>query len=72
MPEEQFPVAGQPWIYAGVERAPGNGKKLLFVKTHGRTALHVTVSKQDYDTMIRDGQLPMQPSYSWYRAQGGE
>lgn len=55
MPEEQFPVAGQPFIYAGVEKAPGGGKKLLFVRTHGRSPLHIAISGQDYDTMIRDG-----------------
>lgn len=58
MPEDQFPAAGQPFIYAGVERAPGGGKKLLFVKTHGRTPLHISISQQDYDTAMRDGGAP--------------
>lgn len=47
-------VAGQPQIYVGTENAPGNGKRLCFVQTHGRVPLHICISKQDYETMLRD------------------
>lgn len=47
--------AGQPQIYVGTENAPGGGKRLLFVQTHQRVPLHVVISKQDYETLLRDG-----------------
>lgn len=47
--------AGQPQIYVGTEDAPGNGKRLLFVQTHGRVPLNITVSRQDHETMLKDG-----------------
>lgn len=46
---------GQPQIYVGTDSAPGGGKKLHFIQTHGRTPLSITVSKQDYETLLRDG-----------------
>jgi len=49
------PVAGQPQIYLGTENAPGNGKRLCFIQTHGRVPIHIVISKQDYETLLRDG-----------------
>lgn len=53
------PPAGQAQIYCGTENAPGNGKRLLFVQTHGRVPIHITISKQDYETLLRDGKPPL-------------
>lgn len=50
-------VAGQPQIYVGTENAPGGGKRLCFVQTHGRVPIHICISKQDYETLLRDGKV---------------
>lgn len=50
-------VAGQPQMYAGTEDAPGGGKRLLFVQTHGQVPIHICISGQDYGTLLRDGSL---------------
>jgi hypothetical protein len=62
--------AGQPQIYVGVEKAPGNGRRLLFVQTHGRVGINITISEQDYQTMLRDGKPPL--TYPGLHVSGGE
>lgn len=51
---EESPKAGQPQIYVGTEPAPGGGRRFVFIQTHGRVPIHICISKQDYETLLRD------------------